>query len=44
VEDDEEFVERITYRETRLYVKLVLRNRSTYRRIKAVTSPAAKRL
>lgn len=32
-EDDEEFIERITYRETRLYVKLVLRNRSTYRRI-----------
>ncbi len=33
VEDDEEFIERITYRETRLYVKLVLRNHSTYRRI-----------
>jgi soluble lytic murein transglycosylase len=32
-EDDEEFIERITYGETRLYVKLVLRNHSTYRRI-----------
>ena len=32
-EDEEEFIERIPYRETRLYVKLVLRNHRIYRRI-----------
>lgn len=33
VEDEEEFIERITYGETRLYVKLVLRNHRVYKRI-----------
>lgn len=32
-EDEEEFIERIPYRETRLYVKLVLRNHRLYRKI-----------
>jgi soluble lytic murein transglycosylase len=32
-EDEEEFIERITYRETRLYVKLVLRNHAIYRKL-----------
>ncbi len=32
-EDREEFIERIPYRETRLYVKLVLRNHRIYRKI-----------
>lgn len=32
-DDDEEFIERIPYRETRLYVKLVLRNHRNYTRI-----------
>ncbi|MBI4528044.1 MAG: DUF3808 domain-containing protein [Deltaproteobacteria bacterium] len=32
-EDDEEFIERIPYAETRLYVKLVLRNQLSYRKI-----------
>ncbi len=32
-EDEEEFIERITYGETRLYVKLVLRNHRIYRKI-----------
>jgi soluble lytic murein transglycosylase len=32
-EDEEEFIERITYGETRLYVKLVLRNHRIYSRI-----------
>lgn len=33
VEDEEEFIERIPYGETRLYVKLVLRNHRIYRKI-----------
>jgi soluble lytic murein transglycosylase-like protein len=32
-EDEDEFIERIPYGETRLYVKLVLRNHQSYRRI-----------
>ncbi|MEE9143707.1 MAG: transglycosylase SLT domain-containing protein [Candidatus Binatia bacterium] len=32
-EDEEEFIERIPYRETRLYVKLVLRNHVIYKRL-----------
>ncbi len=32
-EDEEEFIERIPYTETRLYVKLVLRNHRVYRKI-----------
>jgi len=32
-EDEDEFIERIPYRETRLYVKLVLRNHRIYRKI-----------
>jgi soluble lytic murein transglycosylase len=32
-EDEEEFIERITYGETRLYVKLVLRNHAIYRKL-----------
>lgn len=32
-DDDEEFIESIPYAETRLYVKLVLRNRLNYRKI-----------
>lgn len=32
-EDEEEFIERIPYGETRLYVQLVLRNHRTYRKI-----------
>jgi soluble lytic murein transglycosylase len=32
-QDEEEFIERIPYAETRLYVKLVLRNHRIYRRI-----------
>jgi len=32
-EDEDEFIERIPYSETRLYVKLVLRNHQSYRRI-----------
>ncbi|MEE9143557.1 MAG: transglycosylase SLT domain-containing protein, partial [Candidatus Binatia bacterium] len=32
-EDEEEFIERIPYRETRLYVKLVLRNHLIYKRL-----------
>lgn len=32
-EDQDEFIERIPYRETRLYVKLVLRNHRIYRKI-----------
>jgi soluble lytic murein transglycosylase len=32
-DDPEEFIERIPYAETRLYVKLVLRNQLNYRRI-----------
>jgi soluble lytic murein transglycosylase len=31
--DEEEFIERITYRETRLYVKLVLRNYRIYKEL-----------
>jgi soluble lytic murein transglycosylase len=33
VDDDDEFIERIPYGETRLYVKLVLRNHRLYRKI-----------
>jgi soluble lytic murein transglycosylase len=33
VSDEEEFIERITYGETRLYVKLVLRNYRIYREL-----------
>ena len=38
--DDEEFIERISYRETRRYVKAVLRNYQAYRTLYGDTPPA----
>jgi len=32
-EDEDEFIERIPYGETRLYIKLVLRNHRIYQKI-----------